>query len=210
MLLKNHIKPIKSEFDFTNRLYDPDKSKDDNFAEKRNYFLLRMDKNNLRLEDPRRLFDQKTKYLTKVDDIFEYGNSLETVFVDTFENSLHAVYLKKFKKYNTAFFDCEERVFFEALLIKHRAFTGEFTWSIQQCEKELGIKRFRRKSIIKKFIDLGILETNVIPLPLDEMKGITQFSVNVQRVIDLLPEIYDSKQTDLEEMRFYIQECYLD
>lgn len=197
-------------FDFTSRLYDPAQSKEANFGAKRNYLLLKITEDDLQVEDPSRIFRRDTKYVTKVGDIFEHDTVLDVMFIDTHENSAHAVYLKNFRKYKPTFFGCEERVFFEALLVKHKSFGGEFSWSIQQCEKELGIKRSARETIIKRLIQLGIIETGTIPIPGEQMKSITQFKVNIQRVIELIPEIFDDQLTNLLDIERYIHMNYLE
>jgi hypothetical protein len=200
---------LVKQFDFTSRLYDPDKSKEENFEEKRNYLLMKITEDSLAVEDPKRIFRPDTKYFTTSEDIFTGDVGLDAIFIDTHENSAHAVYLKNFKKY-TSFFGCEERVFFEALLVKHKAFGGGFTFSIPQCEKELGIKRSKRETIVERFIKLGIIETGQAAIPAEQMKTITQFKVNVKKVVELIPEIYDEEVANLTEIARDIEQRYLE
>jgi hypothetical protein len=200
-------KPAK-QFDITSKLSDPEKSKEENFAEKRNLLLMKITEDSLAVEDPKRIFRPDTKYFTTSENIFTADVGLDAIFIDTHENSAHAVYLKNFMKYSS-FFDCEERVFFEALLVKHKVFRGAFSWSIPQTESELGIKRSRREAIIKKFIKLGIIETLTVPMPGEHMKTITQFKVNIPKVVELIPKIYDAKLANLVEIERDIEQRYL-
>lgn len=198
------------QFDLTSKLYNPELSKEENFEQGRNYVLLKVSKDSFAVEDPAKIFNSGTKYLTKPDDLYSGELDLDVLWIDTHENSAHAVYLKNFRKYQSNFFDCEERVFFEALLVKHKAFGGEFSWSIPQCQKELGIKRSRRESIVKRFMALGIIAKGQTSIPGEQMKTITQFKVNVEKVLELIPQIYNKEFADLADIELYIMQNYLD
>lgn len=202
---KNSTKQV----DFTSKLYDHNKTKEENFDEGRHYALLKITKDNIHVEDPKKIFDPDTNYLTKSDEVFTDEVALDVLYMDTYENSAHAVILKNFIRYSS-FFGCEERVFFEALLVKHKAFEGEFTFSIPQCEKELGIKRSKRETIVERFIELGIIETGQAGIPYDQMRTITQFKVNIPKVIELIPKIYDEAKVPLVEIERDIEQKYLD
>lgn len=194
--------------EFSSKLFNPEFSKEENFATGRNYILLKITDTQLLVEDPKKIFTPDTKYTTKTDHLFEFGNNLEVIFMDTRETSPHAVYMNKFRIYNPTYFSCDERVFFEALLVKHKRFGGKFTWSLPQTQKELGIKRTRRETIIQKFTTLGIIKTEGIPMPDELIKEITCFTVDIPKIIELIPKIY-CKDADFVGIEDSLREMYL-
>lgn len=98
-----------------------------------------------------------------------------------------------FKLYNKDFFDCQERVFFESLIIKFKRnkFTP-FRWEKTKIGMELGIKRNKRDSIIKRFKELGIIKTATLK-SIKNKNGFENsyfFNLDCQRIYDLLPTIF--------------------
>ena len=70
------------------------------------------------------------------------------------EKDVHplAINILKLQRYNSDFFNCEERTFFEYLIIKGMAFKNkEFFHSSETIYIETGIKKHSLKTIIKRF-----------------------------------------------------------
>lgn len=109
-----------------------------------------------------------------------------------------------FKRYNPKFFTCDERIFFEGLLVKFKnADFREFEWAKDKIFYELGIKRSRLDSIIKKFKDLGIINyTTVYALKTNTRKNKALFfNVNPIKIMELAPKIYFYKYTYFESVK---------
>lgn len=106
------------------------------------------------------------------------------------DSNPHAVNILKLQRYNFNFFSLEEVVFFEYLIVKARSFKfKQFYHSTSTISGEIGIKRTKLESIIKKFGEMGILHV--------ELKGYPQvkhFTVNFERVAFFLPQIYQSAE----------------
>lgn len=115
-----------------------------------------------------------------------------------------------FKCYDYKFFSCDERVFFEVLLIKYKkADYKEFLWDLSKVQYELGIKRKRLNTIILNFVKLGIITKKYT------VKGAkkncdtpfnrgTKFDISLDRIWELLPKIYadfalDKVRSDIEK-----------
>lgn len=98
-----------------------------------------------------------------------------------------AINILKLQRYNYDYFNCEEVVFFEYIVVKGMAFKKkkEFFHSSETIRKETGIKKSSLKTIIKKFIDLGILSTEVKGMP-----RVTYFKVHFPKIIELFHKIY--------------------
>lgn len=85
------------------------------------------------------------------------------------------------------YFDLPEIVFFEWLMVKAYSFRkrGEFYYAVRRIAEETRIKKAQLATIINRFEELGI--TTV------ESKGMprcSHFNVNKERVIALIPQIY--------------------
>lgn len=100
--------------------------------------------------------------------------------------------LLNFMKYDSNFFSCDERVFFEALLIKYKKSDyTTFYWSKNRIFNELGIKKDRADKIINKFKTLGFLTTEKKTRQFEgKPQQVTYFILHPSKIIELLPSIF--------------------
>jgi hypothetical protein len=105
-------------------------------------------------------------------------------------DSMFGVRLLSFQKYNSDFFSCDERVFFETLIIKyHRFGFKSFFLSYNVILKELGIKKDRMISI--KFQNLAFLKTEIITKLIEGRPSqVTYYTLDANKIVELLPLIY--------------------
>lgn len=98
-----------------------------------------------------------------------------------------AINIQKLQRYNYNFFNCEEVVFFEYMVVKGMAFKKhtEFFHSSETIRQETGIKKHSLNTIIKKFIDLEIISIEVKGMP-----KVKNFTVHFPKIVELFPEIY--------------------
>lgn len=105
-----------------------------------------------------------------------------------------AINVLKLGRYNFDFFTCEEVVLFEYLIVKGIAFNKkQFYHSGETIRKETGIKEHSLGSITKKFKKLGIISTEVKGMP-----RVTHYSVNYEKIIDLLPKIFKDDDNGIQ------------
>lgn len=98
-----------------------------------------------------------------------------------------AINVLKFQRYNFDFFNCEEVVFFEYIVVKGMAFKKkkEFFHSSETIRFETGIKKHSLNTIIKRFQNLGIISIEVKGMP-----KVKHFTVHFPKIVELLPQIY--------------------
>lgn len=110
-----------------------------------------------------------------------------------------AINVLKLKRYNYNFFNCEEVVFFEYIVVKGMAFKNrnEFYHSSETIRKETGIKKHSLKSIISRFEDLGIISTVIKGMP-----RVKHFIVHFPIIVNLLPQIYQSSENGKLSSKF--------
>jgi hypothetical protein len=110
-------------------------------------------------------------------------------------DSIFGLRLLTFQKYNSTTFKCDERVFFETLIIKFRRFGYiKFFWSYTTIKDELGISVDRAHSIIKKFVKMGFLTTKISTNKVNGRPSqITYFDIDVVKILELVPKIYKKK-----------------
>jgi hypothetical protein len=105
------------------------------------------------------------------------------------KNDTHplAINVLKLNRYNYDFFNCEEVVFFEYIIVKGMAFKKhqEFFHSSKTIRNETGIKKHSLKSIISKFESLGIISTQIKGMP-----RVKYFTVHYPIIVSLFPQIY--------------------
>ncbi|NHM02407.1 hypothetical protein [Flavobacterium difficile] len=120
-----------------------------------------------------------------------YSEQFHYIIVDY--NSIFGLRLLSFQRYNN-FFSCDERVLFETFIIKFHSFKfKEFYMSIPTIYKELGIKETRANTIIKRFIELGIITKKVKPQVVNDIPSqVSYYCVIAEKVIELLPIIFDN------------------
>lgn len=189
-------------------IYDSCKTKDENFEDgiSPKYFLTAVySSGKMSTED--RIPDQFTKVVYDLNKIEEYGSSPEMMIVDY--DTIFGLRLTSFLKYNSNFFSCDERVFFEALLIKHKAFGFKpFYWSKEIIFQELGIKKDRATKIINKMKALEILTTEVRKSVVNNRpQQITYFMINKSKIMELASEIYKEREDDnimLNDLKKYL------
>lgn len=107
-------------------------------------------------------------------------------------NTMFGLRLLVFQKYNSKYFSCDERVFFETLLIKFHAFRFKpFYISYSTIFNELGIKKDRAVTISRKFQKLGFLKTEIITSSIEgKPSQVTYYHLDTDKIIELLPQIY--------------------
>ncbi|QXP69361.1 hypothetical protein H0I29_12075 [Polaribacter sp. R2A056_3_33] len=181
-------------------LYDPCKSRDENFEDgiSSKYLLVRVE-NTGSLSIDTIIPDQFSKVVTDLNKMEEYGTP-EFMVVDY--DTIFGIRLITFINYNSDFFTCDERVFFESLLIKYKAFGYKpFYWSKEVIWRELGIKKDRANRIIKRFIELDILSTEVKKSVLDgRPQQITYFNLQSKKICELLPKIYNERESNVSQI----------
>lgn len=112
-------------------------------------------------------------------------------------HSIFGLRLLSFQRY-TDLFGCDERVLFETFLIKFHSFKFKpFYMSLPTVYKELGIKETRAKSIISRFIEMGIVTKTVKKTKINDFPSqVSHYEVNADVVVSLLPKIYEEEHLD--------------
>lgn len=175
-------------------LYDNQKTFDENF-EKGNdvkYILIKVDKHKKFLVSDYATVmpTPQSKCIIDIEKVEEYS-SLEVIPIDY--ETLFGLRLLSFMRYKSSFFLCDERVMFEALLIKYQRFGFKpFYWSKEEIFNEVGIKKDRSTKILDKLIGLGILKKELKRSFINNRPmQINYYELNADRIIELMPEIYD-------------------
>lgn len=192
-------------------LYDETLQFDENFEDGNTvkYVLLPIykDKNNEE-KNYTKLLNLGSKILMnrkKVMDKFSEGLNYFVLDYD----SIFGLRLLSFQKYKPDFFSCEERVLFETLLIKFHQFKfKEFFYSYNTIQFELGIKKDKANTIVKKFVRLGFLNCNVKTSLIDGRPSqVTYYFVNAYKIIELIPLIYKNEHLEQvnEELTMYLE-----
>ncbi len=179
-------------------LYDFEKSFDENIETGTKYLLLPLTSNGFGQIENKQFLERGVKVVSKLDGLFAHGDR-EIITVDY--NTMFGVRLKRFINYRSEFFLCDERVLFESLIMKFKYFGFvKFYLSYQDIFKELGIKKDRAKSIIKRFKAINIVNSEVGTTMLNgKPRQITYYWLKPEVIIELLPEIYvDVVQEDDE------------
>lgn len=183
-------------------LYDNQKSFDENFEKgsSKKYVLIEIDKNkkfsiaNVASVIP----DPQSKCIIDIEKVEDFS---ELQFIPIDYDTFFGLRLLSFEKYKSTFFVCDERVVFEAFLIKYHSFgLKAFYWSFNKIFEEVGIKKDRATKIIEKFIKLGIVSKKLIKTQIDKRPmQINYYDLNIDRIIELVPEIYqESDNIDIE------------
>ncbi|WP_264565859.1 hypothetical protein [Flavobacterium sp. N3904] len=130
---------------------------------------------------------------------FEENSEYLMDFIVIDYDTMFGLRLLSFQKYNSDLFSCDERVFFETLLIKFQRFGFiPFFISYTTIEKELGIKKNRAITISKKFKELGFLNTEIQTSKIDDRPSqVTYYHINASKIIELLPKIYIKEHLDV-------------
>ncbi len=189
-------------------LYDPCKSVDENFEKDSSpkHLLVRVESKGTCIIDTK-IPDQFSKVIYDLNRIEEYGSTPEMLIVDF--DSIFGLRLTSFIQYNSDFFTCDERVFFEALLIKFKNLNNfkPFYWSKEVIWQELGIKKDRASRIIKRFRELGIISTEVRKSVVNNRpQQVTYFNLHADKIMALLPQIFVDREDSLikRELKKYL------
>lgn len=172
-------------------LYDFGKTIEENFSNDQyeKYILLCVHKTEgLYLE--RNLPNPSSKVVVDFDLFQEYGFTENHIPIDY--DSHFGLRLLAFEEYNSSFMNCDERVFFEALLIKYRSFDFKpFYWSKTVIFQEIGIKKDRANKIVKRFKELGIISAQIKKTTISgNPRQITYYKINCLTVIKLIPKLF--------------------
>lgn len=181
-------------------LYDLSMTNEENFSDgyTTKYILLPIQRNGVPNENPYSvLLNAGAKIVMKSSKFDENGEYLLDHFILDYD-SMFGLRLLSFQKYNSDLFNCDERVFFETLLIKfHRFGFIPFFLSYITIQKELGIKKDRVLTISKKFKALGFLKTEIKTSLIEERPSqVTYYNIDASKVMELLPEIYIKEHLD--------------
>lgn len=188
------------------KLYDPCKTREENFKDgiTEKYFLFAVGRNG-NISPNTQIPDRFSKVVVDLNTIEEHSVP-EFAIVDY--DCLFGVRMMSFIKYKSNFFTCDERVFFEALLIKYRAFRHKpFFWSKGVIWKEIGVKKDRATKIVRQFCELGILSAEVRKSMLDgRPQQITYYEPIASRIMELIPEIFGDREDDgfISELEKYL------
>lgn len=134
----------------------------------------------------------QSKCIIDIEKVEDYS-SLEFIPIDY--DTIFGLRFLSFIKYNSDFFVCDERIMFEALLIKYKAFDFKsFFWSKEKIFEEVGIKKDRATKIIEKFIELGIITKQLIKTTIENRPmQINYYDLNPDKILELLPKIYQER-----------------
>lgn len=178
-------------------LYDNQKSFEENFefGASRKYILLEVNSNkNFSIGTYGTVLPTpQTKCIIDIEKVEDYS-SLEFISYDY--DTLFGVRLLSFMKYKSDFFSCDERVMFEAMLIKFQRFDFKpFYWSFTKIYDEIGVKKDRATKIIKKFIALGIISQKLVKSFVDNRPmQINYYDLNSSKILELIPNIYIERE----------------
>lgn len=183
------------------QLYDLTLTNEENFPNGYGikYILLPITKNGVPDASPYSvLLNAGAKIVMKSSKFDENSEYLLDHFILDYD-SMFGLRLLSFQKYNSDLFSCDERVFFETLLIKfHRFGFVPFFISYSTIQKELGIKKDRVITISKKFKTLGFLNTEIrTSLIEDRPSQVTYYYIDANKIMELLPEIYIKEHLDV-------------
>jgi len=173
-------------------IYNPDLVFSDNFRDERDKYLvlkIALDDDSIKNLIP----DQFSKCLSTPQKLISSNISYLRTLVHDYDTIFGTRY-SKFRNYCPKFFSCEERVFFETLLIKFKQNSFKsFRWEKTKIEYELGIKRGKRDTIIERFEKLGIIKS----AGPKSCKGKNNrnavsyfFNLDCSRILELIPEIF--------------------
>lgn len=182
------------------KLYDFNKSFDDNFYDDTDkHIIIKVSKSDENIcvttPDVHSVCLSSTKRMGNMEQLKHLVWDYDTIFGTRYN---------VFKKYDTKFFDCQERVFFEALIIKYkRKGYKRFRWEKSKIGFELGIKRRKLDSIVKRFKDLGIIKSAECRMTKKAKNSRYSqgfhFTLDSKKIIELLPKIFSKFDYDRVE-----------
>lgn len=177
------------------KLYNHDISFEENFQQNNTpkYILIEVNsEGNMQVNNR---LSPSDKIVVNMRDFHEFN--FDRYFVDY--DTIFGTRLLNFMQYDSNFFVCDERVFFEALIIKYKKsnFTS-FYWSKEKIFKELGIKKDRAEKIISRFKELGIISVENKKTKSSEGKPqqVNYFFLHPERVIEILPKVFRDEEDE--------------
>lgn len=188
------------------KLFDFNKSHEENFEEDSEikYILIKVEKDSkFAMVDDNYSFDtmitSQSKCCVNFEKAEEYG-ALEFIPIDY--DSIFGLRFTSFMKYNSDFFNCDERVIFEALLIKFKAFDFKpFYWSKEIIFKETGIKKDRATKIMDRFVSLKIVSKEVRQSVVNNRpQQITYYTLNSDSILELKHQIYNERDWSIVDI----------
>ncbi|PQL90744.1 hypothetical protein [Apibacter adventoris] len=177
-------------------LYDYNKTHEENFksGSDKKYILIAVEGNkHFTVTNSEFIFPTpQSKCLVDISKVEEFSN-LEFIPMDY--DTIFGTRFTTFIKYNSNFFLCDERIIFEALLIKLKSFDYKpFYWSKEMIFKEAGIKKDRATKIIERFKELGILSTEIKKSIINSRpQQITYYTLHPEKILELLPKIFEGR-----------------
>ncbi|MEG2309139.1 hypothetical protein [Chryseobacterium sp.] len=181
------------------KLYNHNISLEENFEKSKNpkYVLIEVNQHGCMSVDDdiiNTVLSPNDKIVANIDDFHRY--TFEKCLVDY--DSIFGVRLLTFMKYDSNFMSCDERVFFEALIIKYKKsdFTT-FYWSKERIFTELGIKKDRAEKIITRFKELGIISVEKKTRSFEgKPQQVNYFFLHPEKIIELLPKIFGEEDEE--------------
>lgn len=191
-------------------LYDNSKGFDENFEKGKSekYILIQINQNRkFIIGQPEFILpSQQSECIINIDKLEEQNSYLEYLIID-YDTFFGLRYLS-FNGYNSDFFLCDERVMFEALLVKFKYFDFKpFYWSKEMMFKEVGVKKDRATKILEKFMSLEIVSKELVKTSIENRPmQITYYNLDAEKIIDLVPKIYKEREAiNLEsQLRKYL------
>ncbi|WP_298342202.1 hypothetical protein [uncultured Algibacter sp.] len=186
----------KEEF-FEVPIYDFEKTKEENLRTGTKYLLVPISSDGFGEVKNEQLLSEFSKIILKQDELFECDSIGENLVVVDYA-TMFGLRLNRFKNYNSDLFKCDERVLFEFLVMKNRYFGFvPFFLSFPTINREMGIRKDRAVSIIKKFKRLGFLSSEIKTELINcQPRQITYYTLYTDKIIDLIPEIYLDEETE--------------
>lgn len=112
-----------------------------------------------------------------------------------------AINILKLQRYNFDYFNCQEVIFFEFIVVKAKSFKNGndigFYQSSQVIENETGIKKHSLNSIIKKLSELGFIKVTIGGMP-----RVKHFKVNFEEIRSKSHLIYHYPNNDILSVNF--------
>ena len=180
----------KEEF-FEVPIYDFEKTKEENLKTGTKYLLVPISSDGFGKVENEQLLSEFTKIVLKQDELFSCDSMGQDLIVVDYA-TMFGLRLNRFKNYNSDYFKCDERVLFEFLVMKNKYFGFKpFFLSFQDIYREMGIRKDRAVTIVKKFKKLEFLESEVVSVFIDgQPRQVTYYTLDTAKIIDLLPKIY--------------------
>jgi hypothetical protein len=179
-------------------LYDSCKGFDENFekGKSKKYILIEItqDRKFIIGKPEFTLPSPHSKCVIDMDKLEQQNSYLEYIPIDY--DTFFGLRFLSYMGYNSDFFLCDERIMFEALLIKFKYFDFKpFYWSKEMMFKEIGIKKDRANKIIEKFINLGIVSKELVKTSIENRPmQITYYNLDAKKIIYLVPKIYKERE----------------